>query len=308
VHSRVSRLNSRVSRPRTILASALLLLLVTAGLVYTRSQLMASTPVNWKEVWSADFSGPPGAGVDQAQWLYQTGNDKFGNGEVETMTSSPQNVHLNGKDELDISASYQDGIWTSGRIRSVAAFTPPAGGEMQVVANIQQPDPGNGLGYWPAFWLLGEGTWPEHGEIDILEDVNALSDHSGAFHCGNLDQHNADGTLGPCHEDTGLSSHLRPCSQCQDGFHTYSVIVDLRNPDDGQIRWYLDGSEFFSVQETEVGTGAWNEAIDHGFWIILDLAMGGSYPDDTCHCSAPDSVTSSGGTMRIRNVAVYKTV
>ena len=141
-----------------------------------------------------------------------------------------------------------------------------------------------------------------------MEDVNALSEHSGAFHCGNLYQRNADGTLGPCHEDTGLSSHLRPCGQCQDGFHTYSVIVDLRNPDGGQIRWYLDGGEFFSVQENEVGAAAWDEAIDHGFWIIFDVAMGGSYPDDTCHCPAPDGATSSGGTMSIRNVAVYRTV
>jgi beta-glucanase (GH16 family) len=268
---------------------------------------MASAAVKWEKVWSADFSGPAGDGVDQAQWLYQTGNDKFGNGEIEAMTSSPQNIHLNGKGELDITALYQNGMWTSGRIKSLAAFTPPVGGEMQVVASIRQPDPGSGLGYWPAFWLLGEGTWPEHGEIDILEDVNALSDHSGAFHCGNLIQRNADGTVGPCHEDTGLSSHLRPCSQCQDGFHTYSVIVDLRNPGDGQIRWYLDGSEFFSVQESQVGAATWDEAIDHGFWIIFDLAMGGSYPDDSCHCSAPDSATSSGGTMSVRSVAVYRT-
>jgi len=307
VHSRVSRRNSRVSWPRIVLACALFLLVATVGIAYTRSQLKASAAsVKWTKVWSADFSGPAGAGVDKAQWLYETGHGKFGNGSIETMTSSPQNVHLSGNDELDITAVHQSGLWTSGRLRSVAAFTPPAGGEMQVVASIQQPDPGNGLGYWPAFWLLGEGIWPEHGEIDILEDVNTLSDHSGAFHCGNLYQKNSDGTLGPCHEYTGLSSRLQPCSQCQDGFHTYSVIVDLSNPDDGQIRWYLDGNEFFSVQETEVGAATWDEAIDHGFWIILDLAMGGSYPDQTCHCSAPDRATSSGGTMRVRNVAVYR--
>ena len=192
---------------------------------------MPSTAVKWKKVWSADFSGPAGAGVDQAQWLYQTGNDKFGNGEVETMTNSTQNIYLNGNNELDITALHQGRTWTSGRIRSMTAFTPPLGGEMQIAASIQQPDPGNGLGYWPAFWLLGEGTWPEHGEIDILEDVNALSEHSGAFHCGNLDQHNADGTLGPCHEYTACQVICNPCSQCQADFHTYSVIVDLRNPE-----------------------------------------------------------------------------
>jgi len=153
---------------------------------------------------------------------------------------------------------------------------------------------------------LRQGIWPEHGEIDIAEDVNAVSGHSGAFHCGNLVQRNADGTLGPCHEHTGLSSHLVPCGQCQAGFHTDSVIVDLRDPSDGQIRWYLDGREFFSVRETEVGAAVWDEAVDHGFWIILDLAIGGSYPDQACHCLTPNATTSSGGTMRVRDVAVYQ--
>ena len=103
------------------------LLVVTVGIVYTRSQLMASTAVKWEKVWSADFRGPAGAAVNPAQWVYQTGSGTFGNGEVETMTSSSKNIYLNGKDELDISALYQDGMWTSGRIKSVAAFTPPVG-------------------------------------------------------------------------------------------------------------------------------------------------------------------------------------
>lgn len=283
----------------------LALLIAMAGVVVMRSQLMAA-PISWTKVWSADFSGPAGAAVDQRQWTYETGSDGFGNGEIENMTSSPQNVDVNGADELDITALLQGGSWTSGRIRSTAAFTPPAGGEMEVTASILQPDPADGLGYWPAFWLLGQGTWPEHGEIDILEDVNGLDDYSGALHCGNLYQHNADGTLGPCREYTGFSSHLRACSDCQHGFHTYSVIIDRRDPYAEQIRWYLDGSEFFGVAEPEIGATTWEEAIDHGFSIIFDLAMGGSYPDSACHCSAPDSATSSAGTMRIRNVAVYQ--
>lgn len=33
-------------------------------------------------------------------------------------------------------------------------------------AEIQLP---KGKGLWPAFWLCGEGPWPESGEIDIME-------------------------------------------------------------------------------------------------------------------------------------------
>jgi len=60
------------------------------------------------------------------------------------------------------------------------------------------------------------------------------------------------------------------------------------------------------VAEPEVGAAAWNEAIDHGFRIILDLAMGGAYPHAACHCSTPDGATAPGGTLRVRDLAVYR--
>ena len=47
-------------------------------------------------------------------------------------------------------------------------------------------------------------------------------------------------------------------------------------------------------------------AIDHGFFIIFDLAMGGNYPDPLCNCTAPTSATTSGGSMSVQYVAVYE--
>jgi beta-glucanase (GH16 family) len=153
--------------------------------------------------------------------------------------------------------------------------------------------------------MLGPGSWPAHGEIDVLEDVDGLSEHSGAFHCGNLTQPNPDGTFGPCHEHNGLSSGLQSCAGCQSGYHVYSVIVDRRNPANEQIRWYLDGKKFFSVSERQVGAPTWDEAVNHGFSIIFDLAMGGQYPNEFCGCVSPTSYTSTGGTLRVRSVSVY---
>lgn len=260
----------------------------------------------WSRVWSDDFDGPAGTGVNPSVWKYNTGQGIFGTGEIETMTSSTSNVHLDGRGDLDITALGQGQSWTSGRIQTISSdFAAPAHGEMAVTASIRQPNPPGGLGYWPAFWMLGPGDWPGTGEIDILEDVNALSEHSGTFHCGNLNQVNADGSLGPCHEFTGLSSGLLPCPGCQTGFHTYTAVVDRRDRSDEQIRWYLDGRQFFQVNEDQVDPAAWEAAVDHGYSIIFDLAIGGSYPDGVCQCTTPTDQTTSGGTMAVRYVAVY---
>ena len=262
------------------------------------------TGTAWQTVWHDSFSGQAGHTPSTANWKYDTGQNIFGTGEIETMTDSLKNVHLDGAGNLGITALRQGGRWTSGRIQTKQLFGAATGGELRVMASIKQPDPVAGLGYWPAFWLVGPGRWPTTGEIDLLEDVNALSEHSASFHCGNLTSRNSDGTFGPCHEHTGLTSGLLACAGCQSGYHTFSVIIDRRNPADGQIRWYLDGREFFTVRESQVGTRVWERAVDHGFSIILDLAMGGSYPDGTCGCVTPASQTTSGSTMRARYVGV----
>lgn len=156
--------------------------------------------------------------------------------------------------DLDITAVGRGGSWTSGRIQTQSnGFTAPDGAEMMVIASIEQPDPAHGAGYWPAFWLLGPGRSPGSGEIDILEDVDGLSEASSTFHCGNLAQRNPDGTFGLCHESTGLSSGLQRCLDCQTAYHTYSVIIDRHDESDQQIRWYIDGRQFFRVSESQVG-------------------------------------------------------
>jgi beta-glucanase (GH16 family) len=270
-----------------------------------------SSNLSWKEIWIDNFNGPAGGGINRGSWKFDTGHGVFGNNEIETMTAKRSNVHLDGHGDLDIvvhghgTPGNAGSAWTSGRIQTRRLFTPPAGHVMMVTAGIRQPDPAHGLGYWPGFWMLGPKGWPKNGEIDILEDINALSMHSGTFHCGNLTQRNPDGTFGPCHENNGIGSGQRPCPGCQRGFHSYSVVIDRRDKSDEQIRWYFDGGEFFSVSESAVGRAAWTAAVDHGFSIILNVAVGGSYPDVVCKCLTPTNRTSSGVAMTVRYVAVY---
>ena len=260
---------------------------------------------HWRLVWTDSFNGAAGSRVSAANWRYNTGRTGWGNNEVENMTSSTRNVQLDGRGALDIIALGHGNSWTSGHIQTRRYFHAPAGGLLRVTASLRQPDPDSGLGYWPAFWLVGPGEWPQHGEIDILEDVNGLSRHSGTLHCGNLTDKNPDGTTGPCHEPAGIGTDLLPCAGCQTGFHTYSVIVDRLTPGDESIHWFLDHREFYSLNERQVGTAAWNEAMGGGFSIIFDVAMGGAYPDSACNCTTPTDATTPGGTLTVKYVSVF---
>jgi hypothetical protein len=97
------------------------------------------------------------------------------------------------------------------------------------------------------------------------------------------------------------------CSGCQSGYNTYTMILNRTNTSDESITFYLDGNAYFTVTESEVGASTWEEAYDHDMSIILDLAMGGSYPDGVCDCTSPTSSTASGGTMSVAYVAAYTT-
>lgn len=85
------------------------------------------------------------------------------------------------------------------------------------------------------------------------------------------------------------------------------MILDRTNTSDESVTFYLDGSQYFSVSESQVGTSTWQAAFDHNLSIIFDLAMGGGYPNGVCGCTTPTSATTSGGTMSVAYVAAYQT-
>jgi hypothetical protein len=258
-------------------------------------------PSGWTTQFSDDFNGSART-APSSSWMYDTGaGSSFGTGEIETMTNSTSNGYLDGNGDLDLTALGSGSSWTSARIQTTSANVgAPAGGELEVTASIEQPNPSSGLGYWPAFWMLGPGQWPENGEIDIMEDVNALSELSGTVHCGT-------DPGGPCNEPDGIGSGLVGCGGCQTGYHTYTMILNRTNASDESITFYLDGNQYFSVSESQVGTSTWQAAFDHNLSIIFDLAMGGAYPNGVCGCTSPSSSTSSGGTMSVAYVAAYTT-
>src|SRR5450631_41439 len=265
-------------------------------------------PPGWTPVWSDNFAGSAGSAPSSANWITRTGTTSasgaanWGTGEIETMTNSTSNVHLDGNGHLDITALNSGNAWTSGRVETQRNdFAAPAGGELMISASIEQPHPANGLGYWPKFFTLGAGfrssptSWPAVGETDIMEDVNARSQSSETLHCGTA-------PAGNCNEYNGRTSGLSTCAGCQTGYHTYSEVID-RTLTDEQIRFYIDGHQVWIMKESQVGAGTWQAAIDHGFSIVVDLAIGGSYPNTVCGCTSPSAATSaptsSGGTLSI---------
>jgi beta-glucanase (GH16 family) len=277
---------------------------VRAAVVHPNT--VPAAPAGFTTTWSDDFTGGSGTAID-SNWKYDTGQGVFGTGEIENMTSSTSNVYQDGSGHLVLKALHSgsdpNSGWTSGRVETNAAtFGAPAGGVVMMQASIQQPNLNTttGAGYWPAFWMLGAnlrsgGTWPGVGEVDILEDINARSSVFGTLHCGVSPG-------GPCNESTGIGSGERACSGCQTAYHTYAVQID-RSVSPEQIRWYLDGNNYFTINATQVDATTWANAVDHPFFIILDLAMGGGFP--AAFGGGPTSSTVSGGTMNIDYVAVY---
>ncbi len=294
----------RTSKALRVVTLLLILSLMVAAIsvVSSRGIHKAHADTAWTPIWSDDFNGAAGTGVNTSNWLYDTGTG-WGTGEIETMSNSTANVQQDGSGHLKITAIRDaNGNWTSGRIESQRTdFAAPAGGQLQVSASIQQPNVSGAAaaGYWPAFWMLGaqfrvDHNWPNDGEIDTMEDINGLSSVFGTLHCG-VDPG------GPCNETTGIGSGQHACPGCQTSFHTYSVIVD-RSVSPEQIRWYLDGANYFTVNANQVDATTWANAVDHGFFIIFDLAMGGGFPN--AFGGGPTSATQSGASMIVDNVQV----
>jgi beta-glucanase (GH16 family) len=303
-------------RTRRLAVAGTILCTVAATMAVTLNANAALPPVpaGWTQVWADDFTGGANTLPSSTNWIIDTGHNypggpaNWGTGEIQNYTNSTQNLAHDGAGNLRITPLGSGQNWTSARIETRRTdFKAPTGGVLRIEGRIQMPNVTGtqALGYWPAFWALGAPyrgnyqNWPGIGEFDVMENVNGINSVWGVLHCGV-----APG--GPCNEFNGIgASRACPGSTCQSAFHTYRFEWD-RSVSPNQLRWYVDGQQYHTVTQNQVGEPHWTNMTSHqGYFILLNVAMGGGFPNGVAGFATPTAQTVSGRSMLVDYVAVY---
>ena len=245
---------------------------------------------NWKLVWSDEFDAAVGSAPDPRRWGYDLGGHGWGNRELQTYTDLVENASIaadplagNGT-ALSIKAlKNPDGSFTSARLTTHDTFQTTYG---RFEARIKMPV---GQGIWPAFWLLGGNMgvvgWPRCGEIDVMEWIGRMPG-------------TAYGTLhGPGYNGArGIQGAYPPSGELDfsTAYHVFSVDWSP-----SIIEWHVDGNLYHALTPAELPSEAqW--VLDHAFYLILNLAVGGAWP------GYPDESTSFPQTLSVDYVRVYQ--
>jgi len=253
-------------------------------------------------VWSDDFTNATGAFAqpDPKVWTYDTGNDGFGNHELENYcawgsnTAPCSTVHPSayvGTDGyLHIEAQQPSPlVYTSARLKSQGLFSVQYG-RIEFRALVPEAQ-----GFWPAAWLLGNNIvtaeWPACGEQDVLERVNAAKSpdwNEGSIH--------GIGFTG----DTGLGRVVSfPAGQVAAQWHTYGMIWNK-----GSVAYYIDEPAHPYVTYTtadlaKLPGSVWPFDAGQSNFLLINLAIGGDWP------GPPNAATPFPAEMLVDYVRVY---
>ncbi len=216
----------------------------------------------WELVWSDEFEGAAGTSPDPAKWQFDigTGENGWGNQELQYYTSRPQNISMDGNGHLVITARneiFAGSPFTSARIKTQGLFEQAYG---RVEARLKTP---YGPGLWPAFWMLGSNietvNWPQCGEIDIMElrgqEPNIIhgSLHGPGYSAGNAVTKKYTLSMGRFDTD----------------FYNYAIEWD-----EEKIDFFLNEFLYQRIRRDDV-PGEW--VYDQPFFIILNVAVGGTF-------------------------------
>lgn len=267
-------------------------LLATASLAVADTKPVP-VPDNWTLVWSDEFSGDT---IDPARWGHDIDCWGGGNEERQCYTDDPANAFIqNGQLVIRAIRERVSGPalpitqrrnaldhrrrttrdYSSARLstRGLAAWTY---GRIEVRARV----PG-GQGSWPAIWMLPEdeayGGWAASGEIDIMEAVN-LGVPCEACLSGREDEIHGTLHYGDAWPDNAHSGTSVAVPDAFLNFHTYAITWSETG-----MTWFVDG-EAYARQTPEdwyTATEGGSQAapFDQPFHLILNLAIGGAWPE-----------------------------
>lgn len=212
-------------------------------------------------VWADDFDS---SGVlDTKKWSFETGYIR--NNEMQFYTNSrPENARV--ENGLLVIEARNDSFSVGDKrfpVTSASLVTEDKAswtyGRIEVKAKIP-----SSLGSWPAIWMLGADHqkvgWPACGEIDIMENVGFDPDlihtniHTKSYnHVLKTNKGKSTSVSKPYHD-----------------FHVYAIEWSKT-----KIEFFIDQQMVFTYENEGTGTDVW--PFDKPFYLILNLAIGGSW-------------------------------
>jgi beta-glucanase (GH16 family) len=239
-----------------------------------------AAPKKLKLLWSDEFNGGKGTRPSSKVWSAEIGGGGWGNSERQFYTDKAANASMDGSGRLVITANrisnqYAEQVgevpgtedilnrcsecqFTSARLKTARKLSFQYG---RIEARIKMPE---GIGTWPAFWMLGgdllDGVpWPECGEVDIMEFRGDIPDQStSAIH----------GPTTP--QGSGLGARFLNVEPLSAGYHTYAL--EWRK---NSLTFIVDGRVTGRFTSADTGSRGW--VYNQKFFLILNLAMGGTY-------------------------------
>jgi beta-glucanase (GH16 family) len=260
--------------------SSLALAAVLALSLIVNPSADAAAKKNLKLLWSEEFNSKKGTKPSSKNWAHDIGGGGWGNSERQYYTDKTSNIATDGDGKLVFTArristasldqvgtepgtgAILDRCWecqfTSARIKTAKKLSFQYG---RVEARMKMP---TGVGTWPAFWMLGGdllegGRWPDCGEIDIMEFRGDISDRTtSALHGPNTPP------------GSGLGAAYLSFAPLSDDYHTYAI--EWRK---NSIDFIVDGRVTGTYSSADTGARGW--VYNQPFFLILNLAVGGTY-------------------------------
>ncbi len=226
-----------------------------------------------KMVWNDEFSGTT---VDSTKWTTEgaTGAGGYGNDELQNYQpqySEVKDGNLIIKPQIEWNPrkktiqgqkpnlqAYSTKLWTKGMYNLTY-------GKVEFRAKLPK-----GQGTWAACWMLGNGTWPNCGEIDVLETKSEASKTVIPQSIHNKKFNGMPTSSGNKYKDTTVAT-------ATSAYHTYGIIWNAKEVTftiDGKVTWSYNPSRYVATGNAWANSSIW--PFNKPFYLIINCAIGGT--------------------------------